>query len=118
MAARKTKNTLPFNSVKIGYVDADVIAIEGRELQKRDGIFGEWNGKTHEIEYDINMAEAEKVNTLLHEVLHGLNHVWGIKYDSLDQEEEIVNALGGALATFFKDNKKFLEWVMTTFHGE
>ena len=74
--------------------------------------------KNHEIDYDENMAAPEIVNTILHEVLHAIVHVWGIKFKDSDQEEEVVNALGGALSTLFKDNLELLDWIKDTFHKD
>jgi Zn-dependent peptidase ImmA (M78 family) len=118
MSKRYNKSGLPFESVKIGYVDAEITAVESREIEKRDNIYGEWFAKHHEIDYDKELIGGEKVNTLIHEILHAIVHVWGIKFNSHEQEEDIVNTLGGALATLFKDNPELLLWVYNEFHGE
>jgi Zn-dependent peptidase ImmA (M78 family) len=118
MTARKTKRQIPFDRTKIGYVDADVNLVETREIEKRDNIYGEWFAKHHEIDVDKNMVDGELINTFTHEVLHALVHVWGIKFESHEQEEYIVNALGGALTTYFKDNADYLQWLLDTFHGD
>ena len=43
MAAKKSKNDLPFDKIKIGYIDADVNAVANRQIEKRDNIYGEWS---------------------------------------------------------------------------
>ena len=119
---RKTKADVPFDIIKIGYVDAKVNAVESREIEKRDNIFGEWFAKNHEIDFDGDMADGEKLNTILHEVLHAIVHVWGIDFKSFDtsheQEEHVVNAMASALITVFKDNPEYLLWMYNKLHGE
>lgn len=116
--AKKTKNDLPFDIIKIGYIKAKINAVESREIEKRDNIFGEWFSKNHEIDFDKNMVEAEKVNTILHETLHALCYAWGIKFRNSEQEEEIVNALSSALCTLIKDNPEFYKWMGDVLHDD
>lgn len=113
--ARKPK--LPFDTIKIGYIEAKVSGISSREASKRE-IYGEFFAKEHEIDYDEDMVDSEKINTILHETLHGVIHVFGIKFRDHEQEEEIVNSLGGALTTLIKDNPKLFRWIMSVLHEE
>jgi len=115
---KRKKDGLPFDCVKIGYVDAKVNAVKSREIEKRDNIFGEWFAKNHEIDYDEAMVDGEKVNTILHEILHAIVHVWGIQFSSNDTEEAIVNSMASALVTIIKDNPDFVLWMYNVFHEE
>lgn len=117
MARRSNKSDLPFEKIKIGYIEAKVNGVEGRDADKRE-IFGEFFSKQHEIDYDVSMVGAEKVNTILHEILHGITHVFGIRFNGHDQEEEIVNAMAGGLTTLFRDNPKFVDWMRDVLHNE
>ena len=112
---KKCKSDLPFDNIKIGYVDAKVIGVEGRDADKR-AIFGEFFNKQHELDYDISMNDSEKVSTLIHEILHAIVHVFGIKFRDNEHEEDIVTSLSGGITTVLKDNPKFIEWIQKTFH--
>lgn len=119
MATRRSnKSGLPFEQIKIGYIEADVNAVESRQIEKRDNIFGEWFAKNHEIDFDEAMVEPEKANTILHEVLHAIVHVWGIEFKDSEQEETIVNSMSSAMVTIIKDNPEFIMWLYNTFHGD
>jgi hypothetical protein len=111
------RNKLPFDEVKIGYIKAKVNAVRGRDAEKRE-IFGEFFSKQHEIDYDEDMVDSEIANTLIHEILHGITHVFGVKFRDSEQEEDVVNSFGGGLATLFQDNKELLVWLLETFHPE
>ena len=113
----RKKNYLPFKQVKIGYLEADVNPVKGRDAEKRE-IFGEFFSKHHEIDYDEDMVDSEIVNTLLHEIGHAIVHVFGIEFTNNEQEEKVIKSLMGGLTTVFKDNKEFLDWLRTTLHGD
>jgi hypothetical protein len=68
--------------------------------------------------FDEDMVDSEIANTLIHEILHGITHVFGVKFRDSEQEEDVVNSFGGGLATLFQDNKELLVWLLETFHPE
>jgi hypothetical protein len=52
----------------------------------------------------------EFANTVLHEILHGINDVHKITYKNNKQEENYVLRNADALITLFKDNPELLLW--------
>lgn len=111
--AQKDK-TVPFEKVKILYADYILVPVSDRDASKRE-IQGEFHSKEQEIDYDIGLAPTEKLNTIMHEVGHGVIHTMGI---SLKEEEIVINSFTGGLITVFRDNRDLLKWIVSVLHPE
>lgn len=94
--------------IKIGYQDIKV-----SEVAAIDDTQGSYNNESHEIKIKSEMGSREKLNTLLHEMLHACVYAYGIKSEFLDgdKEEKVVNALGNALTEVLLRNKDLVEFI-------
>ena len=63
------------------------------------------------IQYNNNLKKDELVNTILHEVIHGIVYMYDIPFKNMKDEESVVRKLANGLHTVFKDNPNFLEWI-------
>lgn len=114
----KKRNDLPFDSVKILYADYDIIGVSDRDAGRRE-IMGQFFSKEQEIDYDLGLPDTEKVNTIMHEIGHGICHTMGIKFKSADDgEEEFVNTYTAGLITVLRDNPLLTKWLTETLHPD
>lgn len=95
-------------SVSVGYQEIKILAVDFL-----DGT-GVYLGDSSEIRIKDGAEPIERVNTMLHELLHAVFNVYGlraaIKNDE-DTEEHLVNALGNGLTEIFLRNKDLLKWI-------
>lgn len=76
-----------------------------------DGDFGSFDSTTNEIEIDDAIAsDALEASTLLHEIVHGIIHVYKIK---VPDEEGLVEILETALLQVLKDNKTAIRAILS-----
>lgn len=115
--ATKKKELVPFKFIKILYANYEVIPLEERQAQLRE-IFGQFHSKEQIIEYDSSLKNSEKVNTVLHEVAHGIVHTMGLKFHNDNEEEVFVNSFTAGLVTVFRDNPNFLSWILESLMNE
>ncbi len=73
-----------------------------------DGEFGACNYAFQLIEYNSKLAVDECKDTILHEMVHALDHGMQLKLT-----EEQVHAVATGFYSIIKDNKEFFEWVMS-----
>lgn len=52
------------------------------------------------------MDDAEKANTILHEILHAICYTQGLDLP-VAEEERVVNSLSNGLIAFIRDNPRF-----------
>lgn len=94
--------------IKLGYQDIKVT-----EVDSIDNTQGSYNNDSHEIKIKSGMDNREKLNTMLHEILHGIVYTYGLKseFKDDDTEEKIVNALGNGLTEVLVRNKELVEFI-------
>ena len=94
--------------IKLGYQDITVT-----EVDAIDNTQGSYNNESHEIKIKSGQGDREKLNTLLHEILHACIYSYGLKCEFKDdeQEEKIVNALGNGLTEALVRNKALVEFI-------
>ena len=73
-----------------------------------DGEFGACNYAFQLIEFNQKLALDEQKDTILHEMIHVLDH--GMQ---LGLKEEQVHAIATGVYALIKDNKEFFEWVIS-----
>ena len=91
--------TFPKN-VKIGFRNYKINRIEPSSKLNNDILFGEIAFVTNEININSQFDEDEQKETLIHEILHGIDHMY-----KLDLDEDVVSRLSVAIYTVLKDNK-------------
>jgi hypothetical protein len=109
MAQRKKRVARP-REVKIGYATYTIIP-KNKEWGVKNKAAGQTVSYNSRIYYDRTQNEQELPNTIIHEILHAIGYVFGIKYKNDEQEEAIVNALANGLHTTFRDNPNLLDWL-------
>jgi hypothetical protein len=94
--------------IKLGYQDIKV-----SEVPAIDDTQGSYNNEHHEIKIKADMGSREKLNTLLHELLHACVYSYGIKSEFGDgeREEKVVNALGNGLTEALVRNKELVAFI-------
>ena len=112
---KKRRNVkLPANTIKIGYTRYN-IQVWDKMTATSNEAYGEFYEKEQVIGIDGNQKGSQLVNTLLHEIMHGIIFQYSLK-DSLDpkgdaKEEQIVNATANGLSAVFVDNPWLLPWM-------
>lgn len=94
--------------IHIGYQDIAVT-----EVDAIDNTQGSYNNESHEIKIKSGSGNREKLNTVLHELLHAIVYSYGLKceFKGDEQEEKIVNALGNGLTESLVRNKELVEFI-------
>lgn len=111
------KNQLcPPKFVKIGYADFRIKPFSPDKEKDENCNQGETNFADHEILYTKKQNKLEHTNTILHEVLHSICYIFGLKFTKFTKEEECVNTLANGLITLFRDNPEFLSWLQENIH--
>jgi len=67
------------------------------------------------ITVDVDLHKTERVDVLIHEILHGLQKHYNIQMEGM--EEHIVSALGDGLTSVFKKNPDLLRYLKEELHG-
>ena len=93
--------------IKIGYQDYVIHELDPQGMGNIDGKF---NDKTGEIIIDSSLLPNVKAEILLHEVIHGIWHHFGLDSGGLSPER-VVDSIGKGLATVIRDNPEFLSWL-------
>ena len=91
--------------VRIGYVDYDIVPNTNKKLD------GQFIHTDKQITISENLNPADKLNTIIHEILHGIWFHWGLG-EQIEKpkkaEEMVVTALANGLTNVIRDNPQFL----------
>ena len=71
------------------------------------GLLGECKSTPLTITYEVNQADDQLRDTILHECLHAMDYAVRIGL-----KEKQVHALSAMLILFFKENKKLANWLV------
>ena len=111
------KVELPSDTIKIGYTTYD-IQVWDKMTATTNEAYGEFYEKEQVIGIDGNQKGSQLVNTLLHEIMHGIIFQYGLKIDDEKKteakEEHIVNATTNGLSAVFVDNP----WLLPRMQSE
>lgn len=111
----RRKPVIPFDTVKIGYLDCKINLLSEKEAERLE-INGEFSSKDGRIDIDESLTPIELVNTVWHEIMHGIAHVFGVEFctknenDVARTEEDVVTSITNGLITVKKDNPSLVEW--------
>lgn len=84
----------------------------------RQDFYGWFCSQNEEILFREGMTKFDTVDTVIHEILHGLIYEYGIKFDHWKKEEATVTRLSTALTEFIIDNPKFMLWLMRCYKSK
>ena len=90
--------------IKIGYSDYKIIDNDDKKLD------GQFIHADKTITITPSLSSFDRLNTLLHETLHGVWLHWGIEetIKSKNAEEAIIASIANGLTTIIRDNPEFL----------
>ena len=97
--------------LKIGYMDIAVVETTAMDDEYQ---YGEFDSKTNTIKINPHISDLDKINTVLHEIIHAILYERGISADGgmlsekEKDEEFLVNTLSNGLIQVLKDNPKVL----------
>jgi hypothetical protein len=109
MSKNKVTRKIP-KRIKIGYSNFKIIP-RSKHWGIRNKAYGMCEPEDAKIQYNNNLKKDELVNTILHEVIHGIVYMYDIPFKNMKDEESVVRKLANGLHTVFKDNPNFLEWI-------
>jgi len=98
-------------SVKIGYVDYqfDFWPDTFASTEEAQGEFFQSAGKIGLKESTLDSIHG--VNTVLHEIMHGIIYQYGLVETLGEKEEVTVNTITNGLTTVFKDNPWLVDYI-------
>ena len=107
---KQSNKELP-NSIKIGYVNYqfDFWPDSSASTEEAQGEFFQVAGKIGLKESTIPSVHG--VNTLLHEILHGIVYQYGLVEILGDREEQTVNTISNGLTTVLVDNPWLVDYM-------
>jgi hypothetical protein len=108
--ATKRKRRAP-KRIKIGYADFALIP-RTKRWGARHKAMGICKPDQQEIQYDVTQAPAELVNTLIHEMLHGVVYMFDINFKTEREEENVVRKMANGIHTVMNDNPEFVRWIL------
>lgn len=92
------------------------IKITSVPLQESSEDAGEFDGGKGVIKIRDDQEGLHLIDTVLHEVLHGILFHQG-REPGCKKEEPYVRAIATGLTGFLSDNPDFLKWLVTSFHN-
>jgi len=97
--------------VKIGYSTFKIIP-RSKSWGIRHKACGMCVPEDQKIIFDCTQKKTELVNTIIHEMLHGVVYMFDINFRNARDEERVVRKMANGLQTVFNDNPQFLEWLL------
>ena len=100
--------TVPVKSIRVGPFDVQIVSLTDKERDNNMGTFSDTSLTIALREtYSSQQQEAE---TLLHELLHAIYEIMGIK--AKDTEERVVAQMSIGLAGVLRDNPELMTWLI------
>lgn len=93
--------------IRVGAVDVEVRSVDRAEAT-RSGFLGRFDADADLIEVAAHLRPRKAAVVLIHEVLHAAAYASGLGLPD-EQEERIVDALAGPLASALIDSPGFAE---------
>jgi len=97
--------------IKIGYLDFKLIP-RSKQWSVKHKALGMCIPEEGHIAFVSSQKRSELVNTIIHEMLHGVVYMFDINFRNLREEERVVRKMANGLHTVLKDNPQFLEWII------
>lgn len=103
-----------FSPLRVACFDVNVV-LWNQKNAVAAGNFGEFSAYEGVIRVDSSLSGAMLIDTLLHEVCHAVYWAYGI--DDGDDEERVCGAVGTGFTQVFRDNPRFLTFLIDTLGG-
>lgn len=97
------------SSIRIGYLDFTVT--HNNSPTHSDSALGYTRKDAGHIHINEHQSKVNKVNTVIHEVLHAIVHTQGIPIND-ELEEQVVNALANGLTQVIRDNPHLMQYIL------
>lgn len=107
-------------TIKVGYKTYKLRWMEEHVPDESTHAMGLTYSRTGTMYINRSRGEPlqEQANTLLHEILHCLFFVQGIKGFTAEQEEQVVNALANGLCAVLVDNPGLMKLIEDGLKGK
>lgn len=99
--------------VKIGCYVYDVLPFD-EDIASMKGVYGEINYVDSVIQIDTSRQDSRQVETLLHEILHGIFDAYNIQPG--DDEERVVTTMARGLFQVLRDNQEVANLFLPEIH--
>lgn len=97
---------VPVRKVRVLGKDYQLSPASGRQFSDNDN-YGQVTHGTLTILYSVDQSPAQLKDTIIHEVLHGIDFALQTELD-----ERRVHALASGLYAFMVENKKLIRWII------
>mgnify|MGYP001599876298 CR=1 FL=1 len=95
--------------IKVGAFDIAVVPWRGAEA------YGEFRSTRLEIAIGDDLSGQRLAETLLHELMHAIWHVWALS--KTNGQEVVVRAMALGMATVMRDNPELMPWIQSQLRG-
>ena len=102
--------------IKIGYKKYQIEELNSL-LAKANEIHGQFLANDGVIALSSEEDSISHINTLIHEILHGIVYQWGLELND-KEEEKICNTIANGLTTVFVDNPWLLPYLQKNIKGD
>lgn len=99
-------------TIRVGYGDCQVVGLETVVVNDQTSA-GSWAASTRTIEIATREHIADQAVTLVHEILHAIWSSYELP-EALGDEEAIITALSGPLASVIRDNPSVISRIAAT----
>lgn len=99
--------------IKIGYKDYEIAPMNAHQLGST-GHYASIDHRACSIIYDNSVDDAEIVDSIIHEVLHGIYRQFG-KDITMEEQEYFVGLFSSGLTVVFRDNPELLVLIQEAF---
>lgn len=97
----------PPKSIRVGPFDIKTKQLEG---EARDSCLGTFSETTLSISMrDVFETDQQEAETYLHELLHAIYNIYGIR--EKDSQERIVTQMSIGMASVIRDNPDLVGWL-------
>lgn len=98
---------IPFKSIRVGPFDISIKPLTGEDRDKCLGLFSETQMSI--LMRETFATEKQEAETFLHELLHAIWAVFGLK--TKDPEERVINQMSVGMATVISANAGLFTWL-------
>lgn len=93
------------NQVKVGPHQVSIVWVGEME-----DCCGDYDKEKERIRVDTSMSDTQVADTLLHEILHAIHYIYGIKDEH--EEEQVVTVTATALSQVIQDNPDVVKFLI------